>query len=173
MSIRRFLLPVILTAAPILSSCEPCYTQVSRYCDSSEAVTATVPPRITGGQCRQTAGWNGSDELSFNELCEGSNFGYAISVHFPATAGPVTYTLPSPQIRIEADLYAYPASDLSTTDSSIGVTSGTFTVNSLGTDRVDADVDIELDTPTGEHASLVGHVTESNCVQVTAHVCDD
>ncbi len=173
MSIRWFVLPVVLTTAPILSSCEPCYTHVSTYCDSSESVTATVPPRITGSQCRQTANWNGSDDLSFNELCEGSNFGYTINVHFPATAGSVTYTLPSPQLRIEADLYAYPASALSTTDSSIVVTSGTFTVNSLGTDNVDADVDIELDTPAGEHASLVGHVTESNCVQVTDHVCDD
>ena len=60
---------------------------------------------------------------------------------------------------------------LTTQFGTLKVVAGNISVHSRNAMGLDADVDIDLDSNTGERISVIGHLVESNCTTGQATSC--
>jgi len=77
------------------------------------------------------------------------------------------------EINIDALFYPDSGPSLSLQFKSLTLVSGTVGVQSRDTYNVEADVDIQLDTETGERISITGHVLETACHLGQSKTCDN
>jgi hypothetical protein len=89
----------------------------------------------------------------------------------------VSYTLPSPDVLIDAEFWSDRSNPLMTNsyrDSEmLRVVSGTLRAEDRRMNSGEFVVDIELQTPTMEQISVAGNMTGSNCTPYDEKICND
>jgi hypothetical protein len=180
MCLRRLTVPyvraLLLALSATLLSCgdDKCYTSAYESCQSLGTLTVTVPAQFTVACAPWVdwAGFGGNALISIGQGC-GTDSMYQVDVVLPSDGGAATYTLPSAEINIDALFYPDSGPSLSLQFKSLTLVSGTVGVQSRDTYNVEADVDIQLDTETGERISITGHVLETACHLGQSKTCDN
>jgi hypothetical protein len=162
---------LLATVPFVLGACESCDTHPATTCSTSQSVlTAGIPTRL-GRLCDpyvQWDGFNGRSWLGFTPYCGSGTSGYyKVDVTLPRVASPTTFTLPSPQVPIDATLI-----DATGEKTPVEVTSGSITINHLSASDLDADVDIQGVSTADEAFSITGHVGVSDCTFAEVRNCD-
>jgi hypothetical protein len=174
-------LPWTITVFAGLSACYPCVSTKFIGCTSSKKITVTSSSRVVKDACEVLVGRHELDGQDFITIHSGkcgtattetAYSMYWVGVGLPPGAGAVSYTLPSSDIRIDATFTLQTsAPPLSTQSGTLAVASGRIAVHSQSKDGLDAEMDIELDSATGERISIIGQVVITDCIAHQSSAC--
>jgi hypothetical protein len=170
------LLSIWLAIATTFAACgKTCTSGTDLVCNSSGMGSVTGPSRLTDTPCGivTTATFL---QFNFSPLCSADTY-WSVNVHLPAKDGPAIYSLPSPEVVIDAR-FAFRTEYQSTAGSNgqpplLRVTGGMVNVIDASNSSGEVAVDIAFEDSLNETIALVGHVTYTNCVLETGLSCPD
>jgi hypothetical protein len=148
-----------------------CPTETDTVCSAWEMPILTAPHGFIDTTCAPSGTW-ANNQMQFVQDC-GNNAGWEVTVALPSNGGTGTYSLSPPGVQIAAS-FATPTGLFQTSSNppSLQVTSGTITVKSETDTGGEGSVNIEFETSTGEHISLVGPVSASCRATTGTGQCD-
>jgi hypothetical protein len=179
MSIRRHLslLCVWLALATMFAACDKtCTTRNYQVCVTSGTESLTGPPRLINSFCEivTTASFL---QLRFGPTCGAAGY-WSVNVNLPPREGSKIYSLPSPDVAIDA-VFAYETEVYTTPALSNGgppslrVSGGAINVVNANSSSGEVVVDIQFENSLKEAIALVAHATYSACAPASAVICDD